>query len=164
MVNPQYPTKAADKGKGKEKDDKDVADENRVCSAIRKLPQVSLDASDDFVAHGRVATRQTRAYGPQRALLPPEALAQLSDVVYGGPELITLPAGIIRRSPRGRSASSTVRTFTARTAKTLSTSPTTTSKRTPSSSTSALRPRPSRMVCPRSCSPTRAPRPSSATP
>lgn len=42
MVVPQYPTKkAADKGKGKEKDDKDVADENRVCSAIRKLGSVS---------------------------------------------------------------------------------------------------------------------------
>ena len=42
MVNPQYPTKkAADKGKGKEKDDKDVADENRACSAIRKLAPVS---------------------------------------------------------------------------------------------------------------------------
>jgi hypothetical protein len=63
MVNPQYPTKkAADKGKGKEKDDKDVADENRACSAIRKLAPVSpslLLARPNFMK-GRVATCQTR--------------------------------------------------------------------------------------------------------
>lgn len=59
MVNPQYPNKkAADKGKGKEKDDKDVADENRACSAIRKLAPVSPSCSSNF--DGRVATCRTR--------------------------------------------------------------------------------------------------------
>lgn len=66
MVNPQYPTKkAADKGKGKEKDDKDVADENRACSAIRKLAPVSLTlvlASPVIPRRdGRVATCRTRS-------------------------------------------------------------------------------------------------------
>jgi len=39
MVNPQYPTKA--KGKAHEDDPKKLEDDNRVCTAIRKLPQVS---------------------------------------------------------------------------------------------------------------------------
>ncbi len=61
MVNPQYPTKkAADKGKGKEKDDKDVADENRACSAIRKLAPVSPSLSWTSGFGGRVATCRTR--------------------------------------------------------------------------------------------------------
>lgn len=39
MVNPQYPTKA--KGKAHEDDAKKLEDDNRVCTAIRKLPPVS---------------------------------------------------------------------------------------------------------------------------
>ncbi|GAA5902264.1 hypothetical protein JCM8208_007244 [Rhodotorula glutinis] len=56
MVNPQYPTKA--KAKGADDDLKKLEDDNRVCTAIRKLPQTPdgtirlFDRSDFYCAYG----------------------------------------------------------------------------------------------------------------